>query len=115
MLKNFNQSADSFKFFINFSENNSLFSPFAEGFLSTTIFSRFFFPLESLVLEEYDDSDPLPPLDDPEPEELSRFFFATFLSILEGGGEVFLRLSVGIGDAGFFSIVRGRTLRTFFG
>ena len=68
------------------------------------------------MLEEYDDSDPLPPpLDDPEPDELSRFFFATFLSIREGGGEVFLRLSVGTGDVGFFSIVRGRAVISNFG
>lgn len=88
------------------------FLPFAVGFLSTTIFSRFFFPLESLVLDEYDDSEPLP-LDDPEPDELSRFFFETFLSTRAGGGggEIgFLRFSDGIGDASFFSIVRWRTL-----
>lgn len=80
------------------------------GFLSTTIFSRFFFPLESLVLDEYEDSESLP-LDDPEPDELSRLFFAAFLSNFAGGDEVFLRFSDGIGDASFFSIVRWRTFR----
>jgi hypothetical protein len=87
------------------SSNVSIFSPFAAGFRSTTIFSRFFLPLLSLVLEEYDDSDSLP-LEDPEPEELSRFFFPAFLSSFAGGGEVFLRFSDGIGDAAFFSMVR---------
>lgn len=50
------------------------FSPFADGFRSTTIFSRFFFPFESLVLDEYDESDSLP-LDEADPDVLlSRFF-----------------------------------------
>lgn len=61
------------------------------------------------MLEEYDDSDSLP-LDDPEPEELSRFFFEAFLSTRAGCGELgFFRFRDGIGDASFFSIVRWRT------
>jgi hypothetical protein len=48
--------------------------PFDVNFLSTTIFSRFFLPFESLVLDEYEDSDSLP-LEDPEPDELSPRFF----------------------------------------
>lgn len=88
------------------------FLPLADAFLSTTIFSRFFFPFESLVLDEYDDSEPLP-VDDPVPDELSRFTFLLFdvrvRSGLASGGVIgFLRFNVGIGDAAFFSRSRGR-------
>lgn len=64
------------------------------------------------MLDEYDESDSLP-LDDPEPDELSRFFFACgarLCSTRAGGGEMaFFRFSVGIGEAAFLSTGRART------
>lgn len=76
-----------------------------DGFLSTTIFSRFFFPFELLVLDEYDESDSLP-LDEPEPDELSRFFL--LVTLRDEGGEMgFLRFRE-IGEAAFFSSARVR-------
>lgn len=63
------------------------------------------------MLDEYDVSDPLP-LDDPDPDELSRFFLLLDVRLRSGrasGGVIgFLRFNDGIGDAAFFSKSRGR-------
>lgn len=66
------------------------------------------------MLDDIDDSEPLP-LDDPDPDELSRFFFLPDVRLRSGrdkGGEFgFFRFSDGIGEANFFSIKRGRARR----
>lgn len=66
-----------------FKHRLTTFSPFDDGFRSTTIFSRFFFPFESLVLDEYEESDSLP-LVDPDPDELSRFFLLCAVRLFSG-------------------------------
>jgi hypothetical protein len=74
----------------------------ADGFRSETIFSRFLFPFELLVLDEYDES-LSEPLSD-EPDELSpALFLEPRTAFSRDGGEIGrLRLAIAIGETAFF-------------